>query len=92
MYRLPAAYMCTEVKLPKKRPGYLSGYNMFVKEQSATMREASPELNQTDIMRKCGAAWKALSDADKEPYKAQAEADRPRIDALRAKWDEANRE
>jgi len=45
---------------------------------------------QKDVMREVGGLWKELTVSDKAMYQELAEADRPRVDALRAKWEASN--
>jgi hypothetical protein len=59
-----------------KKP--LTGYIRFSQEKRAKVKEENPELKGTEIMKKLGEMWKALSDKKKEkynsPYKAELEA------------------
>ena len=45
-----------------------------------------PELKQTEIFKKAGELWKALSDAEKKVYADQAAADAPPAVRYRARF------
>jgi hypothetical protein len=59
-----------------KKP--LTGYIRFSQEKRAKVKEENPELKGTEVMKKLGEMWKALSDKKKEkynaPYKTELEA------------------
>ena len=50
-------------------------------EVTAELKAANPDLKGvTDVAKRLGEMWKELSDADKEPFNAQAVADKARYD------------
>lgn len=51
----------------EKKP--LSGYMLFAKEKRPEIIKKSPELTFGEVGKALGAAWKALSDAQKAKYK-----------------------
>jgi len=53
-----------------KRPQ--SGYFLFTATRRAALSAAHPDKKITEIAKLLGAEWKALSEADKEPFMAQA--------------------
>ena len=56
-----------------KRP--LSSFLLFSNERRAAVRAALPHGAPIgDVARELGAQWRALSDAEKQPYKDQAAA------------------
>jgi hypothetical protein len=63
-----ASAVATESKAPKK----LSGYQLYVKEQMAVLKN-NTAIAAKDRMTEIGKTWKALSDAQKAEYKSKAE-------------------
>lgn len=51
--------------MPKRA---LSAYMLFQQEKRPSIVEANPDAKVTEIMKLCAAAWKELSEKDKEPY------------------------
>ena len=45
-----------------------SAYQFFCEEKRAEIKAAEPDIVFTEMNKRLGAAWKALSDKDKEPY------------------------
>lgn len=62
-------------KKAKRDPRPLSGYMMYVKANIKTMQAKFPDLKMTEITPKLGKMWKALSDKEKESYKAKGVAE-----------------
>lgn len=56
----------------KKRPP--SGYLLFLSDHRATLKEAEKELKSKELMARGAAAWRDLSEEDKETWKAKASA------------------
>ena len=63
-----------EKKDPNKPSRAPSAYNFFMKKEGAAHKLAHPETEQKEIMGVVGAAWKVLSEEDKQPFIKQAEA------------------
>jgi len=55
----------------KKRP--LSGFMKFSQEHRAKVKEENPDISFGGIGKKLGEMWRALSDKEKESYKASKE-------------------
>ncbi|KAI8865416.1 putative high-mobility group non-histone chromosomal protein, partial [Ramicandelaber brevisporus] len=53
-----------------KRP--LSAYLIFTGDKRGSIQAENPDIKQKDIMKKLGEMWSQMSDAEKEPYNAQA--------------------
>lgn len=51
-----------------KKPA--TGYIRFSQEKRSKVKEENPELKGTEVMKKLGEMWKALSDKKKEKYNA----------------------
>jgi structure-specific recognition protein 1 len=60
---------------PKKA---LSGFMYYSQATRARIVAENPGIAFADVARKLGDAWKALGDAEKAPFAAQAEADKER--------------
>ena len=79
---IPAQHpKCAAANVKPKRPGNAEGqgqvtpFILFSVQRRRELKEnnhAQP-LTQQEIMKSLGAEWKALSEADKEPYKKEAE-------------------
>jgi len=59
---------------------------MFMRYKSAEVRWANPDMAQKDVMRKVAGLWKELTVSEKWKYQMLADADCPRVDALRRNW------
>ena len=57
---------------PKKKKGPISGYNLFVREQTKGVK--TPTGDMKTKMSTIGAAWRKLSFLEQEKYNAQAKA------------------
>eukprot|EP01043_Picozoa_sp_COSAG02_P030525 COSAG02_NODE_1951_length_10286_cov_4.096005_7_plen_270_part_00 len=65
---------------PAKPKGALTAYMFFVKAKRASLLAENPEMAKsvTEAAKATGALWRALTDQEKEPYLALAEADKAR--------------
>jgi len=61
----------TETEVPKKKRKP-SSYLCFSMEHRKKVIEEEPNLSLGDVSKKCGAAWKNLSDEEKETWKKKA--------------------
>ena len=53
------------------KPKRVNGYNLFVKQNSAAVKAANPD-SDVSVFTLLGAAWKEMSDDEKEVYKNKA--------------------
>ena len=60
----------TTTEKPKKKP---TSYFLFMKETRPTVLKEHPELKVTEVSKKLGELWKALSDEEKEEWKVKAQ-------------------
>jgi hypothetical protein len=58
---------------PARKPS-ISGYALFSKEKRPTVVAENPGMATTDVMKQLGAAWKALSDEDRNAFNERAKA------------------
>ena len=65
----PAKKKAKKTDKPKRAP---TGYNLFVAEQRSVIAAENPEDTTQEVMKKVGAAWKALEDEGRADYNAQA--------------------
>jgi len=64
------------VKTGPKRA--LSAYMFFCADARASVKEENPGIGAKEILTKLGEKWRSLSDSQKAPYEAKAEADKER--------------
>lgn len=57
-----------------KKP--LSAYMLYCKDAREELKDSQPDLKGKDVMREMAKGWKKLSDDEKAPYEAEAEAAR----------------
>ncbi|KAI9497311.1 high mobility group box domain-containing protein [Zychaea mexicana] len=62
----------------------LSAYMFFSQEQRATVKEENPDASFGTIGKILGNKWSQMTDEQKAPYNAKAEADRKRYEAEKA--------
>ena len=74
----PAARKAAKEAEPKKP---LSAYIIFGNEQRQRVREENPEASVTEQITLLGAAWKALTEEQRQVYEEKAEADKARYAA-----------
>ncbi|KAA6398745.1 MAG: hypothetical protein EZS28_005729 [Streblomastix strix] len=67
---------------PKKA---LTAYQIYTAEKKEELKKETPELKDTDLVKKIGKLWKELSDEDKAPYTEKAEKDKERYQEEKAK-------
>ena len=60
-------------------PRGANAYMMFVKDKRASVVAAHPNLKITEVSKKLGELWRALSDNKKETYKKQASLYVPKV-------------
>mmetsp|Transcript_1758 Transcript_1758/g.5219 ORF Transcript_1758/g.5219 Transcript_1758/m.5219 type:complete len:183 (-) Transcript_1758:147-695(-) len=56
-----------------------NSFMIFVAEQRQAVQAQHPELTNQQISKVLGEKWKALSDAEKEPYRARAQEERAQL-------------
>ncbi|GMH86445.1 hypothetical protein TL16_g10545 [Triparma laevis f. inornata] len=67
-----------EEKDPNASKKAKSAYIFFSVAKRVTLKEAEPEMKQTDMMKKCGELWKTISEDEKAIYVKMAEEDKIR--------------
>lgn len=78
-----------EEKAPK-RP--LSAYVLFSQAKREETLAANPDIKHKEVMSLLGAAWKALSAEEKEPFEKQSAELKEQYAKDKAAWDEAHPE
>ena len=83
-------YVAPPTKKRKMDPcapkGSRSSYILFCKANRTQVTAANPDWSATEVTKALGAAWSALDDEAKAPFKAAALADRARYKAARVAW------
>ena len=69
MEAAPASPKAKKAKKAKRAP---TGYNLFVAAQRSKIAGANPDDSTQNIMKKVGAAWKALDEEDREEWNEEA--------------------
>ncbi|AAS51610.1 ADL310Wp [Eremothecium gossypii ATCC 10895] len=59
----------------------MSAYMFFANENRDIVRAENPGISFGQVGRVLGEKWKALSDDEKQPYEAKAEADKKRYES-----------
>ena len=67
-----------KAKDPNAPKGALSAFMYFSNEVRDKIRKENPDMKLTDVSKKIGEQWKALSEEDKKPYNVKAEKDKIR--------------
>ncbi|GBG32408.1 High mobility group protein B1 [Hondaea fermentalgiana] len=67
-------------KDPNRPKRAMSAYLYFCKALRETVKAEFPEKSMVEIQKVLGARWKDTSEAERQPYLKQAEADRQRYD------------
>jgi hypothetical protein len=67
--KLTKVKKCVEPNATRKKPEFLSPYMAFAKERRSSALDESPGLSLTDLAKKLGTEWKALTDEQKLTYK-----------------------
>ncbi|KAI9025093.1 high mobility group box domain-containing protein [Phycomyces nitens] len=62
----------------------LSAYMFFSQDQRQQVKEENPEATFGSIGKLLGEKWKSMTDEDKKPYIAKAEADKKRYESEKA--------
>ncbi len=62
-----------------KRP--MNTYLLFAKKERSFVQSSNPHLGSKDVISILGSMWRAMSDAEKAPYKQQAEYDQAQYKA-----------
>ncbi|KAI8144095.1 high mobility group box domain-containing protein [Fennellomyces sp. T-0311] len=62
----------------------LSAYMFFSQEQRPKVKEDNPDANFGTIGKILGEKWKNMTDDEKAPYNAKADADKKRYEAEKA--------
>jgi len=58
----------------------VSAYSFFLSSNRRDIQGQRPGLKHNEVMREVGVTWKALSDADRQPFLAQADTDVARFE------------
>merc|ERR1712146_74335 len=77
---------CPKDKNAPKKP--LSAYFMFLADNRESMKAEFPELKITELGKKVGELWKALSEEEKEVYKAKSRKAEEEFKAVRAAYEQ----
>ena len=65
-----------KVKDPNAPKRNLSAYFFFMNDQRPKVVKANPDLKVTEVGKKLGELWRAMSDSEKAPYNKKADADK----------------
>lgn len=68
----------------------LSAYFLWLRENRPALCNANPEATAAEISKLGGAAWRALSEADREQFKDAAKQNKEQYDADVATWQSQN--
>ena len=68
---------------PKKAQ---SAFFLYSAEAREKIKKEQTEMKQADILKKIGAEWKALSDAEKKKWEEKAKADKERYEREMAEY------
>ncbi|KAK9797091.1 hypothetical protein WJX73_009134 [Symbiochloris irregularis] len=71
-------------KSPGPKLSAKNAYAFFMQDKRSSVKDANPDMSFADITKEVAAQWKALSEEDKAPYVAKAEADKVRVQKLKA--------
>jgi len=64
----------------------LSAYMFFANDQRENVREENPGISFGQVGKVLGDRWKALSEKQRQPYEAKAQADKKRYEDEKAKY------
>ena len=67
-------------KDPNKPKGVKSAYICFTEQEKKDCEKNNEDVGFTEMSKRCGAKWKAMSDKEKEPFVKLSEKDRKRYD------------
>lgn len=79
-------------KDPNKPKRARSAYMFFCQEERLKIVKQNPGISAPDVLRACGAAWQALSEAQKKPWQAKQEQDKIRAASEMKKYNSAAKE
>merc|ERR1712057_138238 len=72
-----------KVKDPNAPKRNLSAYFFFMNDQRPKVVKSNPDLKVTEVGKKLGELWRAMSDSEKAPYVKKADADKIRYEKAR---------
>jgi len=72
-----------------KRP--MNGYMLFTAEQRPILKAKSPEMKPTEVAKHCGAQWKVMSDAEKQPFEKKAADEKTKYETAMEKYNKAKK-
>lgn len=75
-----------KVKDPNAPKRNLSAYFFFMNDQRPKVVKANPDLKVTEVGKKLGELWRAMSDSEKAPYNKKADADKARYEKQKAAY------
>ena len=75
-----------KVKDPNAPKRNLSAYFFFMNDQRAKVVKANPDMKVTEVGKKLGELWRAMSDSEKVPYNKKADADKIRYEKAKAAY------
>jgi len=68
-------------------------YMFFQNEKREQIKKDNPELKKlTDVAKKTGAIWRAMTEEEKKPYKEQAAKDKKRFETEKAEYEKNKKE
>lgn len=70
------ATRAASTQAPASHKRLLNSMNFFVKQNYAAVKEELGLKTSNEVMKELGARWKGMSEADKAPYKQQAEQEK----------------
>ena len=75
-----------KVKDPNAPKRNLSAYFFFMNDQRPKVVKSNPDLKVTEVGKKLGELWRAMSDSEKAPYVKKADADKIRYEKAKAAY------
>ena len=75
-----------KVKDPNAPKRNLSAYFFFMNDHRPKVVKSNPDLKVTEVGKKLGELWRAMSDSEKAPYVKKADADKIRYEKAKAAY------
>ena len=79
-------------KDPNKPKRARSAYLFFCQEERKKIVKSRPDISAPDVLRACGAAWKELTEAQKQPWQKMQQDDKVRATSEMKKYAGAAKE
>eukprot|EP00468_Gymnochlora_sp_CCMP2014_P010934 CAMPEP_0167753054 /NCGR_PEP_ID=MMETSP0110_2-20121227/7494_1 /TAXON_ID=629695 /ORGANISM="Gymnochlora sp., Strain CCMP2014" /LENGTH=882 /DNA_ID=CAMNT_0007638765 /DNA_START=15 /DNA_END=2663 /DNA_ORIENTATION=- len=67
-------------KLAGQPKRYLSAFFFYIGEKRESVKEMNPEMKNSEVTKKLGAQWRALSAEEKQPYQDKSNEDKVRYE------------